>query len=81
MRLPCYHILSVKRKLGFDIFDPELCDKRWRRENYVSVHRMYNTIPIGQNSVHVTEIQDSILRSANGKFKRIRVVNKITDVV
>lgn len=36
MRLSCRHILAVQRKLGLDLFDNELCDRRWSTDYYRS---------------------------------------------
>lgn len=41
MRLPCRHILLSRSKLGLDVYDESLCDKRWTRAYYKVSQRIF----------------------------------------
>lgn len=41
MRLPCRHILAVRKARDLDMFDDETCDKRWSIEYYMSSQRVF----------------------------------------
>ena len=41
MRLPCRHISAVRTSLGLDLFDQDLCDRRWSMEYYRSSQRVF----------------------------------------
>ena len=41
MKLPCRHILRVRESLGLDLFDEELCDKRWSMSYYKNSQRIF----------------------------------------
>lgn len=42
MRLPCRHILSVRRKMSISLFDSTLCDRRWLKSHLMSAHKVFN---------------------------------------
>ncbi|XP_078272204.1 uncharacterized protein LOC144602955 [Rhinoraja longicauda] len=35
MRLPCRHVLALRRLLGSDLFEPSLCAARWTQEHFL----------------------------------------------
>ncbi|XP_032903624.1 uncharacterized protein LOC116990180 isoform X2 [Amblyraja radiata] len=35
MRLPCQHVLALRRRLGSDLFEPSLCAGRWTQEHFL----------------------------------------------
>lgn len=41
MRLPCRHILAVRKACDLDLFDDKTCDKRWSIEYYKSSQRVF----------------------------------------
>ena len=34
MKLPCHHIFTIRSKLGFDLYDTSLCNRRWSVDYY-----------------------------------------------
>ena len=43
MKLPCRHIFSIREKLGLDLYDEGLCDKRWLMSYYKSCRQVFNS--------------------------------------
>ena len=41
MKLPCRHILSLRKQLNFPQYAESLCDKRWTKEYYLTCHRTF----------------------------------------
>lgn len=42
MLLPCCHILAYREKIGLNLFDKSLCDKRWTFDHYKSSQRIFS---------------------------------------
>ena len=40
LRLPCRHVIALRRLLELNEFDESLCSSRWIRETYFSAHRL-----------------------------------------
>ncbi|XP_048472822.1 uncharacterized protein LOC109924684 [Rhincodon typus] len=38
MKLPCRHLLALRRLRGHGLFDPALCSARWTRQHYLRDH-------------------------------------------
>ncbi|KAG8171930.1 hypothetical protein JTE90_004910 [Oedothorax gibbosus] len=80
MRMPCQHILSVRRKLGIEVFDPELCDQRWIRSNYMAVHRAFADHNTEQPHFDIST-KVSVPKTCTERYKRLMpLVQKIADV-
>lgn len=43
MKLPCSHILAVRENVGLQLFDEDLCDRRWHLSFYKSCQRALRT--------------------------------------
>lgn len=43
LRLPCRHIFAARGMLGFDLYDENLCDRRWSCTYYKSNQRIFLT--------------------------------------
>ncbi len=43
MKLPCSHILAVRENVGLQLFDEDLCDRRWHLSFYKSCQRALQT--------------------------------------
>ena len=44
MKLPCRHILALRKKLKEPLFDVECCDKHWT-SNYYRQTRLFSNLP------------------------------------
>lgn len=42
LRLPCRHILALRRSLELPLFEETLCDKRWTNKYYMQNQRIFN---------------------------------------
>ena len=67
MKLPCRHIFSIRKKLGLDLNNEGLCDKRWLMSYYKSCRQVFNC------STDATESITPIVSE-----KMIKVLSQVT---
>ena len=71
MNLPCRYIFAVRHSICMPLFDPELVNKRWTKNNYLNYLRnILNTNP----SNIITETQDNIAISTISKSNKPKSV-------
>lgn len=60
MKLPCRHIFAIRVELQFDLFEEELCEKRWSLDYYKESQRIFqNELPNNDPEppcVHISEV-------------------------
>ncbi|KAG8175963.1 hypothetical protein JTE90_000002 [Oedothorax gibbosus] len=80
MRMPCQHILFDRRKQGIKVFDPEQCDQRWIRSNYMAVHMAFADHNTEQPHFDIST-KVSVPKTFTERYKRLMpLVQKIADV-
>ena len=52
MGLPCHNIFAVREELGIDLYDEELCDKRWSLRYYKETQRIFQPSDSANTSSH-----------------------------
>ncbi len=55
MRLPCRHVLFMRRHKSITEYDETLCAERWKLQHFIENHRVYNNEP---NHSSLEENQD-----------------------
>ena len=45
MKLPCCHLLALRKELKQPLYDAECCDKRWTTSYYCQIQRLFSGLP------------------------------------
>lgn len=93
MKLPCRHLLALRDSLGLQLFDPDLCHKRWTKSYFHHSHRMFrqgvkassedNAHPDDFISITMEEsspVRKKVLSRHDKYRKAFSIAQKIADV-
>ncbi|KAG8175780.1 hypothetical protein JTE90_029264 [Oedothorax gibbosus] len=83
MRMPCAHVLSVRRKLNISMFDLNFCDPRWIKSNYLSVDHAFHQLPEPerQEECGISQIPDNVPKTCASRYRKLLpLLHKMADV-
>jgi len=84
MALPCRHIVKMREHVGSDMFCPELCAVRWRKDFYISRHRITQTVSTSLQHTSLRLQASSTARILSGaeKYKKaMEMARQLSSVI
>ena len=75
MKLPCRHILALRKNLKKPLFDAECCDKRWTSQYYRQTQRLFSSLSSAPSvTVSQHDSRNERKLSQHEKFRKANIL-------